>query len=116
MQPAETLPWERIHIYWGDERYAPRRPGEQLPYGAHAARWRRWSTHVHPMLTDAPNPDDAARAYELLLEDEFGGLPRFDDGMGLGGMAHRPLFPGSPVLKETERGVPSERAMNRYSG
>lgn len=111
----DTLPWERIHVYWGDERYVPHDDPES---NSHMARNTLLNyvpvvaTHVHPMPTDAPNPDDAARAYELLLEDEFGGLPRFDVMvMGLGADGHTAsLFPGSPALKETERWVVPSRA------
>lgn len=113
-QRHETLPWERIHVYWGDERYVPHDDPESnyrmardtlldcVPVVA---------AYVHPMPTDAPDPDDAAGAYQLLLEDEFGGLPRFDVMvMGLGADGHTAsLFPGSPTLDEDERWVvPSE--------
>lgn len=114
-QRHETLPWERLHIYWGDERY--------VPHDDAASNYRMArdtlldcvpvvSAYVHPMPTDAPDPDDAAGAYELLLADEFGALPRFDVMiLGLGADGHTAsLFPEAPALDETRRWVVPARA------
>lgn len=113
-QRHETLPWDRVHVYWGDERYVPPddpRSNYRMARDTLLDCVPVVSAYVHPMPTDAPDPDDAAGAYELLLADEFGGLPRFDVMvLGLGADGHTAsLFPDAPALDETRRWVvPSE--------
>jgi len=105
------IPWTKVHIFWGDERYVPladpnsnyRMARETLldvvpcPAG-----------NVHPMPTELPDPDVAAREYEKTLRSYFSeDWPRFDLVLlGLGEEGHTAsLFPGSPALNETERWV-----------
>jgi len=109
-QRHETVPWARVHVYWGDERYVPHddpRSNYRLARDTLLDCVPLTAAWVHPMPTDAPDPDDAAGAYQRLLEDEFGGLPRFDVMiMGLGEDGHTAsLFPGSPAVDEELRWV-----------
>src|SRR6185312_14728730 len=107
----DQIPWEKMHIFWGDERYVPladsqsnyRMARETLldavpcPVG-----------NVHPMPTELPDPDLAAREYEKTLRNYFSeDWPRFDLVLlGLGEEGHTAsLFPGSPALNETTRWV-----------
>lgn len=104
-------PWERVHLFWGDERYVPhddpasnyRMARESLI--AHAPIP---AENVHPMPTDVPQPEKAAEAYGAELRRFFGtGAPAFDlQLLGLGVEGHTAsLFPGSPALEEKERWV-----------
>jgi len=107
----DQIPWEKMHIFWGDERYVPladsqsnyRMARETLldavpcPVG-----------NVHPMPTELPDPDLAAREYEKTLRNYFSeDWPRFDLVLlGLGEEGHTAsLFPGSPAFNETQRWV-----------
>jgi 6-phosphogluconolactonase len=99
---SERVDWERLHVFFGDERQVPlddprsnyRAASESLldhvPVPAH---------NVHP-LTDADQ-------YEALLRAFFGDRPRFDLlFLGMGDDGHTAsLFPGSISLLEQERWV-----------
>jgi len=109
-------PWDRVHLFWGDERYV------QHDDPASNYRMARESLiahvpipteNVHPMPTDAPQPEKAAEAYEAELRRFFGaGAPAFDlQLLGLGVEGHTAsLFPGSPALEERERWVAAVEA------
>ncbi len=105
---AEQAPWDRVHIFWGDERCVP------LDNPLSNARMARaaWldqvpipKNQIHP-LDCALDPAAAARAYEAELREFFGGQPpRLDLVLlGLGDNGHTAsLFPGAPVLEEQAR-------------
>ena len=103
----EGVAWEQIHVFWGDERCVP------LSDPRSNARLARevWLNHV-PIPADQIHPLDcrfspgaAARGYQGLLRDFFGGQPRFDlVFLGLGENGHTAsLFPGTAVLEEEQR-------------
>lgn len=102
------LPWERLHLFLGDERYVPsdhpdsnfRMVRETLLDGSPLApeRVHRWRTEL--------GPHEAAAEYEADLAREFGpGRPVFDLVLlGMGDDGHTAsLFPGSPALGVTDR-------------
>jgi 6-phosphogluconolactonase len=112
----DTLPWERIHIFLGDERYVPHRH----PLSNFGMVRRLLLDHValapgniHPIPTSAGNIEEDARRYEAELR-RFYGAERLDPDrplfdvvlMGVGDDGHTAsLFPGRPELDETERWV-----------
>jgi 6-phosphogluconolactonase len=106
----EQAPWHRMHIFWGDERCVPL---DDPRSNARMAK-QAWLDHVpipesqiHPMHC-AGAPAEAAREYEAHLRQFFTGHPSSLDLvlLGLGDNGHTAsLFPGTPVLKETERWV-----------
>ncbi len=112
----DRIPWEGVHIFWGDERYVP----SDDPRSNYGMARETLLDHVpvpaenvHPMPADFPDPDEAARAYEATMRTHLPGLwPRFDlILLGLGADGHTAsLFSGSPALKERERWVVSIRA------
>lgn len=106
----DQAPWHRMHIFWGDERCVP------LDDPRSNARMAKdaWLDHVPipesqiHFLNCAQAPAEAARQYETLLQQFFAGRPpRLDLVLlGLGDNGHTAsLFPGTPVLKESERWV-----------
>jgi 6-phosphogluconolactonase len=104
----DQAPWDRMHVFWGDERCVP--PDDPRS-NARMAR-EAWLDHVpipagqiHP-IDCARDPDAAARDYEAGLRKFFAGAaPRLDLVLlGLGDNGHTAsLFPGTPVLQEQER-------------
>jgi len=104
----DRAPWHGMHIFWGDERCVPLDDPRSNARMAKSA----WLDHV-PIpasqihcLDCAQAPAAAARQYEARLRQFFTGRPpRLDLVLlGLGDNGHTAsLFPGTPVLKETER-------------
>jgi 6-phosphogluconolactonase len=111
---AGRLPWDRIHWFWGDERFVlPDHPDSNYKMvrlsmlePGHA----RTST-VHPMATTGISPDESAAEYERILQGYYGS-PRLDASrplfdvtlLGLGEDGHTAsLFPGVAALSETTR-------------
>src|SRR5207244_6663426 len=115
-QFRDQIPWAKVHVFWGDERYVP--PGDpQSNY--RTARETLLDAvpcptgNVHPMPTELPDPDVAARNYEKTLRSYFSkDWPRFDlILLGIGEEGHTAsLFPGSPALEETRRWVVAVKA------
>lgn len=104
----ETIPWEKIHFFWGDERCVPAddpRSNQQMARESLLDRMPVPPENIHPILCVA-EPEDAADAYQRELERHFaGGPPRFDlVFLGLGADGHTAsLFPGSAALAEQTR-------------
>lgn len=110
------VPWDRVHWFIGDERFVP-----QTDPLSNMGTVRRLlldrvgapPQNIHPMPTDADNPETTARLYETDLKAFYGSKardparPLFDVVlMGLGGDGHTAsLFPHSPALDETRRWV-----------
>jgi len=113
------IPWDRVHWFIGDERFVP--VGDPLNNMGMARQifLDRWApvSNIHPIPTDAADPDEAARRYENELQS-FHGAARLDPArplfdvvlMGVGPDGHTAsLFPDYPAIEETGRwavGVP----------
>lgn len=109
----ERLPWERVHWFWGDERFVPW-DDPASNYGmARAALLARAPVppgNIHPVDTTG-TPDEAARRYEGVLKSYYGSAsldphkPLFDvQLLGLGEDGHTAsLIPGSSALDEHDR-------------
>ena len=104
-------PWERVHLFWGDERYVPHddpASNYRMARESFIAHVPIPANNVHPMPTGLPSPEKAAEAYEAELRRFFGaGAPAFDlQLLGLGVEGHTAsLFPGSQALEEKDRWV-----------
>lgn len=104
----DQAPWDRVHVFWGDERCVPENDTRSNARLARAA----WLDHVpipsnqiHPIHC-GPDPAAAAQQYEAQLREFFGGQPPILDlvFLGLGQDGHTAsLFPGAMVLAEAER-------------
>ena len=99
-------PWERVHLFWGDERYVPHddpASNYRMTQESLIAHIPIPKENVHPMPTELPSPEKAAEMYEAELRRFFGaGAPAFDlQLLGLGVEGHTAsLFPGSAALEE----------------
>ena len=112
----EKIPWQRVHWFIGDERFVPASdPRNNMAMARHAFLDRLApAANIHPIPTDAANPDEAAARYESELR-AFHGDAELDDPvrplfdlvlMGVGPDGHTAsLFPDYPALQETERWV-----------
>ncbi len=102
------VPWEQVHLFWGDERCVPPDdPGSnyRLAEESLIAHVPIPPENVHRIRGEL-QADMAAQAYENRLQDFFcGPRPRFDLVLlGLGEDGHTAsLFPGSPLLDEQKR-------------
>jgi 6-phosphogluconolactonase len=105
------LPWEQIHLFWGDERFVPvddplsnyRMVKEELLDSI-----RIPASNIHMISTDFADSDAAALSYEQHLCSFFGSaVPSFDlILLGMGSDGHvASLFPGTPALAEKEKRV-----------
>ena len=106
------MPWKKIHLFWGDERYVSYDDERSNYRMARETLFSRVSIppgNIHPMPTGLANPDEAAIAYEKTLREYFGDRPEFDLlFLGIGVEGHTAsLFPDSPALAETQRAVVS---------
>ena len=106
-------PWDKVHLFWGDERYVPHTDplsNYRMARETLIAHVPIPPANVHPM--PAPEafatPEKAAEAYEAELRKYFGSAPPALDLqlLGLGVEGHTAaLFPGSPALEEKMRWV-----------
>lgn len=104
------IPWEGVHLFWGDERCVP--PGHsrsnfRMADEAFIARVPIPPANVHRMRGELPAAE-GAEAYARELAAFFGpGVPRFDlIHLGVGPDGHvASLFPFSEALRERERTV-----------
>ncbi len=105
---SSRIPWDKVHVFWGDERCVP----TSSPESNSGEAFRTLLDHVpipeaqiHPIDGTLP-PAQAAIEYEKVIRDFFeSGPTRFDlVFLGLGTNGHTAsLFPGTPVVKESTR-------------
>ena len=108
---VDAIPWERLHIFWADERLVPY-DDPASNYGAACLDWLGRLPYapagVHPVPVDRP-PEVAMHRYEEELRSHFqrNGPPEplLDLlVLGVGPDGHcASLFPGDPVLDEQRR-------------
>ena len=111
-QHREQIPWQRVHIFWGDDRYVPADHPESNYRMARETLLDHVpcpAENIHAMPTDVSPAADAAAAYDRVLKRFFGGGggPAFDlNILGIGDDAHTAsVFPGSPAVDERARWV-----------
>ncbi len=109
---TQNLPWDKIHVFWGDERYvAPDHPdsNQRMARQAWLAQVPIPPTNVHPMETGAGDPETDASRHDAHLQEFFqvskGEFPSFDVILlGMGGDGHTAsLFPYTDALKVSDR-------------
>jgi 6-phosphogluconolactonase len=106
----ERIDWQRMHIFWGDERAVPftdDRNNAKMTYATLIDKVPIPPEQVHRMRTEL-EPAQAAAEYEGLLHNYFDTEgPTFDlvlNGMGEDGHTLS-LFPGQAVIHETQAWV-----------
>jgi 6-phosphogluconolactonase len=111
----EAMPWDRVHWFWGDERFVPQDHPDsnyRMVREALLSRAPIPAANIHPVETSG-DAAAAARAYERTLKSYYGvetldpARPLFDiELLGLGPDGHTAsLFPGTKVLEERQRWV-----------
>lgn len=108
----QDLSWDKIHVFWGDERYVP----VDHPDSNEGMTRKAWLNHVpipasnvHPMPTGSGDPAIDSANYEAELQAFFqtapGEFPVFDlmlQGMGDDGHTAS-LFPHTEALTVRDR-------------
>ena len=108
---ADKFPWERVQLFYGDERFVPPDDESSNYHMSSLAMLSKVpvpSGNVHRMPTDG-DPAEAASRYQRELQGQYGadtleaGRPLFDVVLlGLGENGHTAsLFPDTDVLHET---------------
>lgn len=96
--------WDKVHVFWGDERCVPFDSPMSNAGMAHKILLSRVpviKSNIHPIRC-AHSPEKSASEYGTDLSNFFAGNPVFDlILLGLGENGHTAsLFPGSPVLND----------------
>ncbi|MBE9031544.1 6-phosphogluconolactonase [filamentous cyanobacterium LEGE 11480] len=106
------LPWDKVHIFWGDERYvAPDHPDSNYLMSrlAWLDRVDFPAANIHPIPTADTDPVVSAQQYAQELQQFFQcspqEFPQFDVMLlGMGDDGHTAsLFPGTAALKVSDR-------------
>ncbi len=107
----DRVPWDRVHWFWGDERFVPHddeRSNYRMTMQAMLQRVGAPSGNIHPIPTEGMTAEEAASRYQATLQAYYGAQaldparPLFDVVLlGLGTNGHTAsLFPDTPVLNE----------------
>jgi len=118
------LPWERVHWFWGDERFVPPDHPHSNYRMAREALLERApvpAANIHAIPTERISPEEAASRYEAMLKRFYGAealrpqRPLFDALLlGIGEDGHTAsLFPGHAALDEQRRWVLAVRAAKK---
>ncbi|HET9824911.1 MAG TPA: 6-phosphogluconolactonase [Chitinophagaceae bacterium] len=131
----DKIHWEKLHVFWGDERYVPftdERNNAKMAFDALLNHVPVPKSQIHVMRTDI-DAEESANEYEELLRKYFpqassnepralrdsthdSRLSTIDSGpttldltlLGIGDNAHTlSLFPGEKIIQEKKRWVKS---------
>ncbi len=108
----QSLPWSKIHIFWGDERYVPSSDSNSNQLMARQAWLDKVPIpegNIHPIPTNSENPALDAQNHETEIQEFFqvgsGQFPAVDlILLGIGDDGHTAsLFPHTNALQERDR-------------
>jgi 6-phosphogluconolactonase len=108
----DRIPWDGVHLFWGDERTVPPDHPDSNFGAANDALLSKLDLaqgNVHRVRAELRDPEEAAAEYEAELRRHFGlaeaEFPRFDLAyLGMGADGHTAsLFPGTEALGERRR-------------
>lgn len=100
-----SIDWQRIHFFWGDERYVPFKDASNNALMAFETLLNKVPislVNVYPINTEL-SPEDSAKAYQNILHQYFDNQPLTFDLvlLGLGDNGHTlSLFPYTEILHE----------------
>lgn len=106
----DKINWNRIHVFWGDERavpYADERNNARMAHELLLNHVDIPASHVHIMRTDI-EPNFSTDAYRKMLHDFFDNTSTTFDLvlLGMGDDGHTlSLFPGSPIIEDHKHWV-----------
>lgn len=101
----ESIPWEKLHFFWGDERAVPfedSRNNAKMCYDELLDKVPVKAENIHIMRTDI-TPEESAAEYEKILNTYFESSETTFDFvlLGMGDDGHTlSLFPGTEVIHE----------------
>lgn len=106
----EKIPWEKVHVFWGDERWVnleDERSNAKMAFESFLNLLPIPKDQIFPMWEKGANPEDFAHHYEQILQHSLGIMGIFDlILLGMGEDGHTAsLFPHSPVLHEQAKWV-----------
>lgn len=99
----ESIPWEKLHFFWGDERAVPfedSRNNAKMCYDELLDKVPVKAENIHIMRTDI-TPQESAAEYEKIVKAYFEGSETTFDFvlLGMGDDGHTlSLFPGTEVI------------------
>ena len=111
---SDQIDWQKVHLYFGDERCVPLDHPDSNFLMAKTALIDHVDIppqNVHPVKIVENDPARCAAEYQRQLADvmvcESNAIPRFDLVLlGMGEDGHTAsLFPGTPILQQRERWV-----------
>ncbi len=109
---GNSLPWDKICFFWGDERHVPPDHPDsnyRMAYDAMLSKLPARPENIFRIPAEQSDAKVAASAYEQTLNEFFhlqaGAFPRFDlILLGMGPDGHTAsLFPGTSALHEKDR-------------
>ncbi len=121
---ADQMPWQAVHLFWGDERFVPHDHADSnfaMANGAFLSHVEIPPDNVHPIPTNLQSPEASASSYERDIRGFFNDVqgtqqtnqpkveiaPQFDLvllGLGIDGHTAS-LFPDTEALNERRRWV-----------
>jgi 6-phosphogluconolactonase len=103
-----AFPWDRVHLFWVDERGVPPTDSQsnfKLAFDTWLDAGKFPPSNIHRIQAEL-KPEEAARLYRNEIRRHFdlpaGGLPHFDViHRGIGPEGHTAsLFPGEPLIRD----------------
>lgn len=107
---VKNMPWDKIHVFWVDERYVPHdspHSNYKLARDSFLSKVPIPEQNIHPIPTEGEDSDLACKEYEKTISSVFdikpGQLPEFDlVVLGMGADGHTgSMFPGSYASFDT---------------
>jgi len=103
-----NLPWSKIHLFWGDERFLP--PDDKfnnfkMAYDKFISKINIPYENVHRFKTELPDVEEVAANYEKELLEFLGKIPSFDLMLlGMGEDGHTAsIFPKNETINVKDK-------------